>query len=108
MTIRVAGPVFALVDQSGYSKAANGRFAVFSVTVTAIKQHDLNPYDFYVTGANGRHYVGALVQFDPQLKAVILHPRERVHGNIVFDLPARARGTLVYAPRSSPLDVWRF
>jgi hypothetical protein len=115
--LSVGPPTFAARDQGyGFSRsydstqaAKNGTWAVFTVSAVGVTgAFSLNPYDFYVRGADGSHFDHAYANFQPVLTAVTLNPDEPVKGNISFDVPAKT-GALVYAPGlGTALGEWQF
>lgn len=62
---------------------------------------DVNPFDFYVRGADGGHYEDTTYSdaWGPTFESGTLHNGEHISGTMVYDVsPHATHGSLVYAP----------
>lgn len=96
-------------ESSFGEKPKYGRFLIVTIQVKALKQFEINPFDFYATDAEGTHYEyangNALFAVDETLDVADLSPGEKLKGRIVFDVPKQAL-SVVYAPGIGSVGMW--
>ena len=112
ITITKIATRYAALD---YQTAEHGMFLIVYVKVSGTAQSfDINPLDFYVTGADGSHYEDptyASTGDTPALDSGTLHAGEHMRGVLVYDVNPKAKhGKFAYSPNldGEPIATWSY